>query len=391
MGPYLTLEQLRTPMTGEQCLQSILNFLEGFGFSTSSWQSGSVQLTMLRSAAEAWSLLTTAVDQLSRAHFLSSATGTTLTALADSHYDVQREEATRTLIDLELVGGPVGPPYAVVPGQIVARELDTGDGHTYRNTTGGIVPAGGAITLEFQAEVAGSETAQITVPGSLFDLATPLAGVTISAIGAAGLTSPGLDEESDERLTERCVTKWSGVIPIVSKPADGYVWMALQAGTAVTRVYVDDSVAVNGAVHVYIARAGGVATGPQAVAGTDAYIVKELIEQYRPVTATVDVFAAAAQVQNVTADVYLRTALNTPAKQAEVSAAIVAYLNSIPINGTVLNVPPNGYVLRSELLHAATNVEGVVSVDMTVPAADVAVGANDVVTAGAIALNFINV
>jgi uncharacterized phage protein gp47/JayE len=110
------------------------------------------------------------------------------------------------------------------------------------------------------------------------------------------------------------------------------------------------------------------------------------------VTASVTAYAAAAQVQNFTADVYVTTALHDAAKETEIEAALATYINGLPIGGTVVPaVSPPGYMLHSELTQAVSEVTGVQYVDWTTPTANVAVTATQVMTVGAVTFTYINI
>jgi hypothetical protein len=380
----LTLDQLRTPITREQALQTLLDEAQSLGFSSSSWQSGSVQRTLLTLVAEVWSQLSEFVDAVSRFAFNDSSTGDALTAFSDSHYDNQRVEAVQTVGTVRLTGGAVGPPHVVAIGQLVVS--DSVNGYTYRNTTAGTVPVSGTVDLTFQAEVAG--LSRNVANNTITTMNTALAGVTCNnppLPSGTWITTLGVDEEADSVLQTRNRAKW-GVLAY-DTPAAGYEYMALTADTDIARVGVDDSNPRGpGTINVYIARATGIATG------ADVSTVQAYINDHKACSADVLVAASTAQAQNLTATVHVTAALNTTTKQAEIKQAAYDYINSLAIGGEVLPGGTAGYLIYSELVGACTAVEGVRRIVFSAPAAaDVAVTAWRVVTVGAEAWTFVSI
>lgn len=384
----LTLSQLRTPIARNDALDSVLAVLKSLGFATGSWQSGSVQRTLVEGTAEVWSALSQGVAALADMAFNETSTGSFLSAFSRSHYANLRVGAVHTEGLVVLTGGAVGPPHTVTAGQLIAADPVTG--YTYRNIAGGTVPASGTLTLTFRAEVAGA--ARNIANGALTVLKTPLAGVAISNPDPGSgtwITTQGLDEESDERLRLRNSSRWATLA--YATPADGYVHLALAADTDVTRVLVDDSNPRGpGTLDVYIARATGVASG------SDETTVQAYINTRRPVSADPLVIAAPASAQPVAGTVHITAALNTPAKHAEIAAAIDTYINSLPIGGEVIPgvpLPPgtSGFLVHSELVGAMTDVEGVRRVALTTPTADVAIVSFTLATPGTKTLTFVSI
>jgi len=394
----LTLAQLRETMTRDQCLESILNALDALGFGTTSWQTGSVQLTLLTAVAQVYSELTEYVAALTYMHFNDTSTGAALDAFSSSHYDNTRIAGVRAVGYVAFIGGAVGPPYAITPGQLVVSESYTGTGLTYRNNGAFIIPASGYVWAEVTAELPGDEANVPNSPGpDITTLETPLAGVTVRNLDDVGmpwppgvstwLITPGADEESDSVLQERNSTKWA-ILNQVTKTGDGYVNICLASSGNITRVVVDDSLATDGTVTIYVA-------GPSGPVG-DPIIIGECqddVDIYRPVTADVTVVDATDFPVAVTGDVYILSAYNTADQQALIEQSLIDYINSLPIGGTWLASTPPGYVIVSELIDAIMNFDGVLDVDITVPASNQVMTIDQVASllSGAITLNYIDV
>jgi phage-related baseplate assembly protein len=380
--PGLTLAQMRAAFTRDNALDELLTTLESLGFNVSAWQSGSVQRTFLYGAAEVWYRLQFYMASLSYYCFNDTSEGAALTALSDSHYDNQRLTATYTAGLVDFTGGAVGPPYIVAIGDLVVA--DNINGYTYRNTTGGTIPASGSVTLTCQAEVTG--TARNVANNTIDIMQTPLAGVTCNNPDpgtGTWITTLAIDDETDAILRARNTSKW-GILSYAA-PEEGYENMALRANAAIARVWVNDALAVTGFVSVYMAgSAGVVGAGPVADAQTE-------FDTYRPVTASVTGFASAAQAQAFTALVYVTTALyDGPGgtKETEIEAALATYINGLPIGGTVLPPGALGYMLFSELNEAVSAVAGVENITWTTPTADVLVTSTQIMTVGVVTFTY---
>jgi hypothetical protein len=78
----LTLAQLRTPITEDQAVQTLLDQLQALGFNVSSWQSGSVERDIVEAIGFVLADSTKSTDALSRLGYNDSATGDALTELS---------------------------------------------------------------------------------------------------------------------------------------------------------------------------------------------------------------------------------------------------------------------------------------------------------------------
>lgn len=375
----VSLADLQAGVTEDEATEWALTVLTSLGFSATSWQTGSVQRSLVSLIAKSHQVTGTLVAALAKAAFNDTSTGDALTAFSSSHYDNARVTAVAAEHDYTFTGGAVGPPYTIVAGQVT---VTNDDGVRFFNVDGGTIPASGTLAVTIRAETPG--TAGNLANDTITTFQTPLAGVTGSnaaiAPSTTSLTTVGIDEETDATLRARNTTKWSTLT--YAAPAEAYVNMALTADTDITRALTDDSNPRGaGTVDVYIARASGTAQA------ADVTTVQDYIDERRPVTADVSVIAATEEAQDVTATIYILSAQNTAEKQAEVVAAITAYFDSLPIGGQT-TTGATGYVLFSELLHAITDVEGVRSVSLAAPSADVALASNGVATEGAYTLTY---
>ncbi len=384
----LTVKQLRTPVTQDQALTTILNELQSLGFNSSSWQSGSVQRTMLTGVALVFSTVTEFVAFITDFSFNETATSEALTEFSDSHYDNQRVTDVATLGLVVLTGGAVGPPHTIAIGDAVVR--DPVSGQTFRNTTAATVPVSGvaAPAMTFRAESPG--TAGNVANDTITELVTTLTGVTSNNPDPGSgtwITTQGVDQETDPTLRTRNTTKWS-TLNIVTKPADGYINIALTADSDITKVTVDSTNPRGpGTVDVYIARGTGVAVA------ADVTTVQTAVDLRRPVSADVLVIAAAAQAISIVGTIHLTTSLDDAAgvQRAAIEQAAIDYVNGLDIGGEVLPGSTDGFLIHSELIQAISDIAGVRRVLLTSPTVDVLISGFSVATTGTPTFTYINI
>jgi uncharacterized phage protein gp47/JayE len=357
----LTLAQLLTPSTEAESLQTILDILDGFGFSATSWQSGGLARTLCQMVAKFHSDFTTERVTLAEGRYNDTATGGFLTLLSTSQWNNDRIPALTTQTNVLLSDPNSVGPYTITLGQLVG--VDPG-GNTYRNTTAGTILVGGTLTLQFDAEVAGSASVPTTI-----DLATPLAGITATVV--TPIIRQGSDEETDDTLRVRNSTKWSTLA--YAGPADAYISWALAADPHVTRAYVDDlNPRGPGTIDLYCAGAtGGVDSSvPVNVSNYIEGAVDGIVR--RPLGSNLQVFSATTTTVSIVATLYVSSSYSTATVKTNVQNAITTMMSLLPVGGS------GGKVTLAALYSTAMQVSGVVNMNITTPSADVTVGATAV-------------
>lgn len=383
--PLVTVSDLLVAPTEEEVLDTLLQYLAGFGFNSTAWQPGSAQRQFVSVFAKVIASVGGTVSMVAAFGALLTATGNALTKLADSHFNEQREPAIKTqgTVRLTNVAGIGATPIAI--GQIVIS--DPLSGQTFRNIGTGTIPGtvGGFLDLTFESEVAGAAS---KVPiGSLTVMQTPIAGVTASNSDPNWMTLAGADAESDDRLRKRCRDKW-GTLNVVSKPVSGYEYLALKADPAVTRVYVDDTNPDGpGTIRIYIASDNGTGSGA-SVAAVDA-----LVQTKRSVTAQVTVLPAVEVAQLFSATVFIATAQNTPSTRDTIRKAINDFVNALPIGGEQTDNVAGKEMSFAKLIGVVVAVPGVRNVTFSAPTTDVPLNPNEVLTvlSGNPTLSFVSV
>jgi phage-related baseplate assembly protein len=376
----LSVEQLIEQVSKEVALTTLISILDALGFPATSWQSGSIQRTLLEMHAELYEEISLVVTDIAKAGFNSTSTGGWLTLLADSHYDNQRGEGVKTRGPCELADAQQTGPHTIDIGEMVVSDAA---GHRYRNITAGVLPAAGALTggdaLIFEAELVGTDyniaNGEITIvvegpPGVTVNNPDPGSG--------SWRTQEGADAETDAALQRRDQTKWATLTK--APPADAYEFWARAADQSVTRVYIDDENPRGpGTLDVYIAGADGALTGPDTTPSTVAYIVRQYIEDgRRAINDDVMVVSAVDSEVTMTGTVYCLPSADLDDIEAKVSAAIAAYFKSVPIGGVRSDSVSIGAFLLGGLYAAIFSVTGVVNVALSAPLADVVLANNEV-------------
>lgn len=373
----ITVDQITTPVTEEQALQTCINELTALGFSASSWQSGSRSRFMLQLLAKLYSQVTVTVADIASAGFNSSAARAWLTLFSDSHYDNQRFAAVTTQGTLVLTSAANTPgPQSITIGQLVFA--DSVYGYTYRNTTAFTLNPSSTHSVPVQAETAAGNRDVST--GTITQLKTSIVGCTVNnpAIGITGtwITRNGADEETDAALSLRNTNKW-GTLGI--GPGMAYAYNAAMGHASVRRVFVDDANPRGpGTVDVYLATDSGT-----VVAGVVTAVAEYFDGTFDGVdrvntSADLLVLSAVALPVTVQAAVYILAQHNTAATQATIEAAVNAYFTALPIGGTKLTEGGTGSVCIGSLFGAMIPVAGVQNVTFSAPTADLAMARNEV-------------
>jgi len=368
----LTIAQLRASVTRAQATQTLLDLLSQLGFSATSWQSGSVQRTIVEMMGEVYSTMSEAKASLVDYCFNDTSSGAGLTEFSDSQYDNQRIVALAAQHTITLTCTAAEGPHAVSIGDLVVTDGTC----TFRNITAGSVLSGSTLNLTFEAEVAGGDGN--VAHSTITTLSTPLAGVTCTNpdLGTgSSITLAGQDEETDATLKIRNSTKWASLS--IETPADGYEYIALSAVSNL-RVDVDDSNPHGpGTVDVYIAKATGVATG------TEEALVQTAMDA-RIMGGLHDAVVATSDTINFVFTVYYDSVYVAATVETACETAIAAYVNGAPIGGYDYTPGPADVLLYNEMVKAIEDVDGVSTVVMTTPSADFSVTAHHVAIVGTI-------
>ena len=322
-----SLSDYIVPLTKDQIVAGQLNLLALAGFPATSWQAGSVPLTLVQADAATLADVTATIANVAQGGYLNTAAGPWLDLLGVSSYGLTRNAAIVTQGNLLLTDRGGGGPYTITAGQLYAASPD--GKYRYTNVTGGTLAQSGTLSLLWQGESAGSS---YNLPiGGITSLVTPLPGVVVSnPDNGTGLgtwiTQQGVNAESDDSYKIRCSARWPSLGG--GATALAYKGWALTAAPTVTRVNVLESTPVSGSVTIYCAGPNG-ASSSADVAAVNAYI-----QVRRPLCVTVIVNASVNLPIAITGTVFVSTTSLLTAKAA-FSAVLTTYQTSLPVGGAV--------------------------------------------------------
>ena len=334
------------------------------GMPASSWQAGSVPLTLIQGDANTLASLSQTVSNIAAGGLISSFTGPTplapsgwLDLIASSHYGLTRKQATGTTGVIVLTDAQGAGPFTITPGQLL---FSSQSGQFYTNTTGGTLPKGLTLPLTVQSQLTGS----ITVVGnnSITTLNTPLPGVTVNnpdqGIGTGTwITATGSDAESDQSLAIRCIARWPGLGG--GATALVYQAAALGSGPGVTKAKVLNGL---GLVTIYVAGAGG------GSAPAEVLLAQTAITAIQPLCVTASVVAA-TNLQIPVNGTYSVKAAQAATAVGAIYTALQAYQNALQVGDTVV---------FTKLIQTIMDQAGVTNLALTAPLIDTPLASNQV-------------
>lgn len=396
-----TLADLLDPPKEPAVRDALLAALTSLGFPVSSWPSGGAGRTLVQGFAHVLADALDLVGVAARAGLLDLAPGTDpnspgdwLTLFAASHYGLTRRPAGFAEVRVRLTVATGAGPYTITPGALWAR---SGNGLRYNstNTSNVAVTAGpSTVDITLRAELAGA-AGNLGLPADLA-LETPLPGVTAATTESApssgtAMVVPGVDQERDAALRDRCRTRWATIG--LQHTAAAYDALARQvpsvgdpAQSLVTRTKIDDTNPRGpGTANVWIAGAAGPLDAPEEAAVRDYLLARKSI------CVDMQVANATAVPINVTATIFVR---NNASAKGDVEDRITAAIDAVPIGGVVFTAQ-----LYEELMAVAGvfNATFAMMPTFTVGGTayraqpnDIVLAPNEVATVGSLAITQVN-
>jgi phage-related baseplate assembly protein len=369
-----TIEQLSEILSLDEAEEFLIEQLRKHEIDITAWGDGTAARDIAFACAAFFADRTRVTALIARGGYNQTAEGDWLTVFSDSHYDNQRLQAVRTEGYVQLTAGSdASLPIDIVAGEQVVVDRNTG--LTYRiDSAGTIVDPLVAYQFLLKAEVAGADgnvgTQLATSTTSTLELQTPISGVTLTNFPnppltpvESWLTVEGANEESDLKLKVRNTSKWA-TLAFATGPRDAYIYWALLAAEAVTRVQVDDQDATGtGNVGVYLATVTG---GADAASVTDVndYVNGNAglgIVRRVPIGSTVTI-QSATDIPIAISVVIICEAAYQDGIAVAVTEAIEDYFALVPIGGTKVDpLDFGGFLLIGQVYRSAAAVPGVVN------------------------------
>jgi phage-related baseplate assembly protein len=365
-----TLADLVQPYTADQIKAAIYEGIAESGVNTTSWKPGAV----LRTFIAIFSIILAAFSQLislvTKGGFLDLSEKEWLTAKARYDYDTDRILGTFATGTVTLTNGGDGVFGRVQPGDLVVAHDTTGK--LYVNTEEfSLFGAGATLNVQIRAVEVGTESN--ANPGEITKMVSAMSGVTCS--NAAALIA--LDEESDPALRTRARAKIGTLSS--SGPPDAYFYRATSAkradGSAIGITRVRTKADGIGGVDVYVANAVGTCAGTPDDITSDLGAVNAGIQAYvAPLGITARLHAATPLPISIGYEIWLRnTGLSEAAVKSKISAAIAAYLSTMPIGGERFSGTGRVYATALETIIGAAIPGAIIEVVLGTPSADVVV------------------
>jgi hypothetical protein len=251
----------------------------------------------------------------------------------------------------------------------------------FRNTTGGTLPAGGSLVLDFKAVLGG--VGGNVANSAISVLQTPLAGVSIeNDEQTPWYDTAGVDEEFDATLQERNRTKWA--LLSIELVGDAYRFLALDNGAS--KVSLDDQNPRGaGTIDVYVASTTGLLGTPEITALQAlfaSYVFQTDATWPASADSAVSVEHPSTEALDITGTVYHDGAVSDAAMQGLQEDALRALLATVPLGGFDYTPGPANVITVDDILEVMRAVPGVQSVVLSAPSASVAVTPNALVTEG---------
>jgi phage-related baseplate assembly protein len=328
----VTLASLLTLPTQEEALEDVLTTFSDLKFRVTSWASVGLGRTVANHLARTDVQLAGSIFKLAAAGLLDTATGSWLTLLAKSAYDLDRTAAGYTVGDVKVTVASGASPITIVPGGMWVRDPSTGRRFQSANAANVVIGAGSSDYVSFKAESPGDDY-NLGLDTITELVTTTFLGTTVTNDGngtGEWVTTLGVDEESDADLRTRCRDRWSTLT--ANPPSEAYRTFAIGASSLITRAYVDASNPGGaGTIYVYLAGPSG------AVTGTETTAADTVLQERKALNSVVTVYSATNRSCALTGTIYVEDGYDTGDVEAAVEEALDAYFQTIPIGGNDMN------------------------------------------------------
>ncbi len=360
-------EDLITPVSSSEILDSFYDTLSILGVNTTSWKPGGVTRAFLVSSAIVMSGFSQLIALIVRSGWLELSEGPWLTLVAWFKFRVKRQEATFAT-GAGLLSNTGGGVYTFDPGDLVFRNVATNQ--EYRNTQTVSIGPGDDVSITIRCTREGS--IGDADPNTVTELVTSFLGLTFTN----PLRFSGQDEETDPELRARCYEKLGSLSSM--GPRDAYSYAAKSArrpdgsriGVTRTRGYKDGY----GNVWFLVATASGEVTGSHDDRETDLGIVhNELAEKALPefITLLPTMSATASQVSfTYSLWVYDDIGMTDAELEDAISAKLKSLVSSLPIGGVVLYPDAGKLFLSAAKVVMGSVHTGIVRIVIHTPSAD---------------------
>lgn len=362
----IDLADLLSLKTAAQLYNEMLAAATAARLRVANWRTGGPYKTLLGVESVVLEKLYALATAFVQSGFLRTARGAWLTLLAASIFGEERMLSVSTEGVVLLTAIPGAGPYTISPGALI---VSTPAGQKYRSTNAAALtlPAGGTLQVPVKAERPG---AQFNVGvGAIIQLDAPtILGVIVdnpAGVGGDWITVAGADEEQDEKLIERCLSKWGTLA--TGSPESAYRFWALSASAEVTKVGVHSNLLAGTFAAQYVT----LVLGGDGASVSDAAVaaVKAKIDPLVPAGTKVDYQKAVARVVTLTGTVFAAAARLAEAR-AGVQASLDALARAQPLGAEVYRTALIDAIHYQIVLDGVTKPGAVRNVELLAPAGD---------------------
>lgn len=359
----VTYDDLIVPLEASAILADALTIFDAAKFPAMSWGPTDEPYATLEFESRALADVSKMVAAIGKMGITQDAELAALTLHAKDVFDLDREPAvpTQGTVMLEDTGG-AGHTFAA--GELIFSDVFNPE-LTFTNVSPISIAGSGSATPTITA---GTPDALHNIQGAHLQLVTEVAGLKLTVTaGLSWITQSGADEESDEKLRARCLSRWATLSTTGSAAA--YEHWGLSSSSEINRVRVqEDPSAVDPAPMVTVVLAG--TAGPAsstAVAAATAYIGAR-----RPLGTRVLVTPASAYAVTVAGTYKVKAAYATVAA-AYISSRLSAWFRgeAITVNGEEipgLQIGDGVYI--AQLVEIIMSAPGVVTCSLVDPGGD---------------------
>lgn len=371
----LSLDQLTKPMKRSEVAAWLIQTLRDLGFQTTGWQPGRNQTTILNAIATVGASLSQVAVTFARANYSETATGPGLTLLSRSRFSHERESARQATGPM-LLRSTATSAHTIQVGQLIIEDTN---GVQFGNTTGGVLPAGGTLTITVEALASGI-SGNISNGSKLF-LVTPLSGVEVSnsgpGLGVAWYTTQaGRNAELDSELRLRNSTKWG--LLAVEKTKTAMIALALQQDGVAKVAVVDNNPRGPFTVDIYVSGAASLVSAGQIAAAQAAFAVYTMGTESvwpptdTPLPSSVRLYHPTPLELTINGVVYYDPQFTAADIEVELGNRLNALVEITPLGGTTYAVGAENLLTLGDILQVIEETRGVLSATLTLPAGNVA-------------------
>jgi uncharacterized phage protein gp47/JayE len=370
------VEDILPIKTFEQLIGEVVARLRQAGFRITNLRPGGVFYTLLEVTGQGLADLYNLLKQVASQMYLDTAVGDWLD-LKVAEFGVARKPAVKARGNVTFYRAGASGNVVIPAGTVVATPVDrTGKRLQFVVTADTVLQEGsGQVEVPVEAELAGA--AYNVGPGTINQLVTHIAGVTVSN-GENWLTREGADTEDDDSLRKRAKMVWTTAATGGTKAA--YIAWGLEVpGVVVVRVN-DQHPRGQGTVDVIITGTAGIPSA-DLVAQVQAYI-----DERRPLCA--DVLVMGPEPVAVDFNVVLYVARDygdtsgIAAQAAEVIDIMFRYGDRD--HPEIRKASPDYGVSRAQVISNLMTIPDVVNVELIAPAEDVPVNTYQLAVKGAV-------